>query len=401
MDGTVIAFPVKIAVVILFGAATMAAQTANLRSDEIHEHLYKASEYLKNNASSSAAKELEAVLALDPNNAEAYANLGVIAFFQHAYRESSSYLQKALKIDPSLTKTEALLGLCERRLGDSGAQARLEKSFSNLQDKGLQVQVGLELSAIYYQEGELDLAASIMRTLVNLEPENIEILFASQRLYFELAGDTLNKLAILAPGSARMQQVIAERLINDGDLKNAIEHYRRALQLQANLTGVHYELAEAILEVSPNDPQSQNEAERELDAAVKLDGDSASIECVYARIASRRLDLDSAYLHYSRALILNPSEGEANLGLGRMLAKRQKPEEASKYLRKAIESDPLNGEAHYRLAMVCKTLQLNDEAAKELRLFQEIKETKKQVRELYRQMNSNGGQEEQMQDPEP
>jgi Flp pilus assembly protein TadD len=61
--------------------------------------------------------------------------------------------------------------------------------------------------------------------------------------------------------------------------------------------------------------------------------------------------------------------------------------EAVKYLRMAVESDPLNGEAHYRLAIACKRLDLEAEAAKEMRLFQEIKQTKENVRELYRQMN--------------
>jgi hypothetical protein len=52
-----------------------------------------------------------------------------------------------------------------------------------------------------------------------------------------------------------------------------------------------------------------------------------------------------------------------------------------------VQSDPLNGEAHYRLAIVCKRLVLLNEAEKEMRLFQEIKQTKKNVRALYRQMN--------------
>ena len=68
-----------------------------------------------------------------------------------------------------------------------------------------------------------------MRSLVDLDPDNVDVLFMAQRVYSELADDTLNKLAVLAPGSARMQQVIAERLVNGGDLKGAIEHYRKAL----------------------------------------------------------------------------------------------------------------------------------------------------------------------------
>jgi Tfp pilus assembly protein PilF len=79
-----------------------------------------------------------------------------------------------------------------------------------------------------------------------------------------------------------------------------------------------------------------------------------------------------------------------------------KPQEAAKYLRMAVQSDPLNGEAHYRLASVCRKLELKDEATKEFRLFQEIKQTKTDLKELYRQMHKKSpDQEEQMPDAEP
>jgi len=387
---------------LLAGAlAAMGAQTGGSRA-AIHEHLQKAAEYLKANDPKTAAKEFEAVLALDPKNAEANANLGVIAFFQRDYKDASRFLGKALAIDPSLTKTQALLGICERRLGQRSAQALLEKSFSALKDKNLQIQVGMELAGIYDQQGNLDRTASVMRSLVDIDPDNIEILYMAQRIYSELADDTLNKLAILAPGSARMQQVIAQHLINAGDLKGAIEHYRKGLEIDPRLPGVHYELAEAILESSPTDPQAQAGAEKELGAAVKHDGDSAGTECVLARIASRRSDLDGAYAHYSRAYALNPGAAEAQIGLGRLLTTMDKPQEAAKYLRMAVQSDPLNGEAHYRLASICRKLGLGDEAAKEFRLFQEIKQTKTSLKELYRQMNKKPPeQEEQMPDVEP
>jgi len=68
----------------------------------------------------------------------------------------------------------------------------------------------------------------------------------------------------------------------------------------------------------------------------------------------------------------------------------------------AVQSDPLNGEAHYRLATVCRKLGLQDESEKEFRLFQEIKETKARLTDLYRQMNKKPPrQEEQSPDAEP
>jgi tetratricopeptide (TPR) repeat protein len=379
-----------------------AAQTVGPQAQDIHDYLRRAAEYLKANDANSAIKEFDAVLALDPKNAEANANLGVIAFLHRDYQNASKYLRNALAVDPSLIKTQALLGICERRLGQSSGEELLEKSFPKLKDKSLKIQVGLELAGIYSQKGNIDRTASVMQSLVDLDPDNVEILYMAQRVYFDLADDTLNKLAILAPGSARMQQVIAERLINDGDLKGATQYYRKALELNPRLPGVHYELAEAVLEAAPNDAEAQAEAEKELEIAVKFDGDSAKTECLYGRIAWRRSDLKGAYAHYERAFALDPNEAEAQIGIGRLLITMEKPEEALKYLRMAVQADPLNGEAHYRLAVVCRNLKLKDEADKEFRLFQEIKDAKEQVKTLYRQMNKKpSSKEDQNLDMEP
>jgi Tfp pilus assembly protein PilF len=382
--------------------AIMAAQTGASPAKEIRDHLQRAAEYLKANNPNLAAKEFAAVLALDPNNAEANGNLGVIAFFRHDYQNASKYLRKALAIDPNLAKTQALLGICERRLGQPSAQALLEKSFPRLKDKTLQMQAGLELANLYYQQGNTDRAAFVMRSLVDLDPDDVEILYMAQRAYSDLADETLNKLAILAPGSARMQEVIAERLVNNGDLKGATEHYRKALEISPQLPGAHFELAEAILESAPNDAQSQAEAEKELESAVKSDGDGARTECMFARIAWRRNDMNGAFAHYSRAFALNPADTEAEIGLGRLLVTMEKPREALKYLRMAVQSDPLNDQAHYRLASVCRQLQLTDESEKEIRLFREIRQTKERIRELYSEMNKKPpGQEEPFPDAEP
>jgi tetratricopeptide (TPR) repeat protein len=372
---------------LLAAITAMAAQTTTSHAAEIHDHLRKAAEYLKAKDPDSAVKEFDAVLALDPKNAEAYANLGVVAFFRHDYRNASQYLRKAVAIDPSLVKSQALLGICERRLGDPSARVLLEKSFSKLKDKSLRLQVGLELASLCDQQGDTGATASVMRSLVDLDPDNVDVLFTAQRVYTELADDTLNKLAVLAPGSARMQQVIAERLVNGGDLPRAIEHYKKALQIDPRLPGVHFELGEAILQSAPHEARTQAEAEKEFEAAEAIDGDAAKAECGLGAIAASQSDLDRAFAHYQRAYKLDPSEVEAQLGLARLLMMLQKPQEAIKYLQDAIRIDPLNSEAHYRLASGYRRLQMDDRAQEEMHLFQEIKKTKDQVKDLYHQMN--------------
>jgi Tfp pilus assembly protein PilF len=370
------------------------AQSAPSRATQIRDHFQKATAYLSANDTNSAEKEFNAVVALDPRNADAFANLGVIAFSHGDFQAAAQNLHKALTIAPSLAKSRALLGICERRLGDPSAKALLEESFPKLTDKKLRIQAGLELAGLYNQEGDLDGTASVMRTLVDLDPDNVDILFMAQRVYAELADDTLNKLAIVAPGSARMQLVIAERLVNDGDLKAAIEHYRKALEIDPRVPGVHFELGEAILQLSPSDATAQADATKEFDAAVRMDGDSARIECEYGAIALYQSDVDQAFARYTKAFALNHGETGAQLGLGKVLMTQDKPQEAIGYLRMAVESDPLNTEAHYRLALACKKLNLNAEAEKEMRLFDDIKKAKDRVKELYRQMNKQPQQDE-------
>ena len=364
----------------------MLAQTGVSGTATAHDHLQKAEAYLKANDPDSAAREFKAVLALDPRNAEAYANLGVIAFVGHDCQTAAQNFRKALAISSTLEKTRALLGVCEKRLGESSARATLEKSFTQLNDKKLRLQVGLELASLYEQQGDPGATASIMHALVGLAPDNVDVLFIAQRVYSELADDTLNKLAVLAPGSARMQEIIAQHLINQGDLKGAIDHYRKALQIDPRASGVHYELGEAILESARSDAVAQAEAQRELESAISVEGDSAKAECELADIALLQSAPEQALAHYQRAYQLNPNEVRAQLGLA-TLAMKENPQQAVKYLRLAVQSDPLNASAHYQLAQAYQRLQMTELAEKELHLSQEIRRTKDQVEALYHQMN--------------
>jgi len=201
-----------------------AAQTPGSGTQEIQLHMQQAQAALQAKNLRTAAKEFGAVLVLDPRNVEAHINLGVIAFAQADYGNAAQHLRKALAVRPSIPQAKALLGICEKRLGDSSAKSLLEDSFLKLTEKKLRTQVGMELIGLYHSQGDSEQAIPIVQKLVELNPEDADILYVAQRLYRELADNTLNKLAVVAPGSARMQQTIAQRLVNQGDLNGAIEH---------------------------------------------------------------------------------------------------------------------------------------------------------------------------------
>jgi tetratricopeptide (TPR) repeat protein len=296
-----------------------------------------------------------------------------MAFFHGDCPAAEEEFHAALKSAPGLVRAQALLSICERRLGQPTAQADMESAFAKLDDAKMRTQVGMELADSYYQQGELEKTASVLHELLNLNPDNIDILFFAQRVYSELADNTLNKLAVLAPGSARMEQLIAERLINAGDLKNATEHYQKALQIDPKLPGMHFELAETMMESSPNDEKTQAAATKELQAAIEVDGDSARVECELGRIALLQTHTDQALAHYKHAYELNPKDAQAQIGLANVLEMQDNHEQAAAYLRMAVATDPFNATAHYRLSQVDRALHLEEESRKEMNLYLEIR----------------------------
>jgi len=370
---------------IVLQSLPMRAQTPSA-SAELAGDLERGHKALQANNQALATQEFRAALRLDPDNAEAHANLGVMAFFQGDCPAAEPEFQSALRASPKLIKAQALLAICEKRLGQPSAQADLESAFANLTDPKLRAQVGVQLADFYFQQSDLDHTLPIVHSLVESDPDNVDLLFFAQRIYTELANNTMNKLALLAPDSARMQQLIAEQLINAGDLHGAIDHYRKAIALDPRLPGMHFELAEAILE-SSNDAAAQADAQQQLDAAAKTDGDSSRVECSLGRLALLQSRSDAAYAHYQLAFRLNPNEVEAQLGLAAILAEKDKPQEAVEYLRSAVKADPMNANAHYRLARICHILHLTEEEEKEIKLYREIRATNDRIAQLYRQMN--------------
>jgi len=301
--------------------------------------------------------------------------------------DAQANLRAAFQAEPASAEAEGMLGICEKRLGEPGAQQHLARAFSRVRDAKLKTEIGVELADYYYQRGDVDDALPVVRALVALNPENIDILFFAQNVYQDMADNTLNKLALLAPGSPRMQQAIAEHLVNEGDLKDAATHYRQALAMDPYLPGAHFELGEAILEENPNDSAAQAEAEQQLQEALRVDGESARIECEMGRDDFLQSRLDEALAHYRRAEALVPGDAEALMGMARIFMRQQHPAEALPLLKQVIDEDPLNGEAHYRYARALQMSGRTDEAHQQMQIYQVVRDARQKVIQLYEQMN--------------
>lgn len=369
------------------GFAAMALHASPQVSSSAQDELQAGEAALRAGNTGTAATHFEAVLKLDPGNLEARAQLGAIAFAHGDCRSAESSFRAVLLQHPDLYKVQGLLAICEHRQGEPGAQADLTNAFAKIADPRMRLDVGLELANSYYETGDLEHAADVLQTLIATNPDNVELLFFAQRVYSDLADGTLNKLAVLAPHSAAMEELIAEHLINQGELTGAIKHYRAAIALQPTLPGAHFELAEALLQGNENSAQAQQAALDELSKAILTDGDSAKIECELASIDMLQQKPQTAFASYKRAYALNPDNAQADAGVADGYRLQGNAAEAAKFYRLAIQNDPMDPEPHYKLALLDRNLHRPDEEKAEMKLFLDLKKTRDSVRDLYREMN--------------
>jgi tetratricopeptide (TPR) repeat protein len=358
---------------------------------EIREHLARAQQAMADKQLDSALHEFTAILALDPNNVEAKGDLGVVQYLEGNYAEASQNLRAALRLQPALWKAQAILGLCERAQGRfDSARTLLAKSFPHLQDPKLQIRAGMALAELDYQWRDLEKASAVLAVLQKLDPANVDVLYVIYRVHTDLATQARDNLALIAPNSARMHQVLAQHLFTEGDAKGAVAQYREAVRIDPHLPGAHFELGEAILKDSMSEGSQQN-AQKEFETALAINPSDAKAEAQLGALFSLHGDVAAALSHYQRAAELSPDDPEAQVGLGKVLMSTGEPEKALQHLLAAVRIDPTNAQAHYRLAQLYRQLARASDAEREMGTFLELRQGEERLRSAYSQIYRQSG----------
>jgi len=364
---------------------TLLAQDASGVGTKIAALEQQSQKYLQEQKPQLAIPVLQEIASLDPKNLNAQANLGVLLYFQGKYAAAIPHMRAALDLQGDLWRIQALLGMAEKRTGDlKQAQNDLERAFSNLDDKKIQVEAGLELIELHTASVQLDKALAIAMKLQELAPQNPRILLATYELSRQTMDQSLLSMMMTAPDSAEMHMMMAGELARQGDHTNAIAQYREALRLNPALPGAHFELAEQLR--TSSDAALNAQAEGEYKAAVRINEYDAISWRQLGGIMTAKGDFKAAQDDYKRALALQPKDAEAKTGLAIALLSTNQTNDAVSLLESAVKDDPTNLVAHYRLSMLYRRMGRTADAQRETDTFQHYKEVKDRLGKVFKQL---------------
>lgn len=262
-----------------------------------------------------AEKYYKEALSIDPDNADAYHFLGVIANQAHHIEPAVQLIRKALSLNPNLAGAHFNLGVALEKAGqirEAMTSYRAATTLTPGNDNAWN-----NLGNLLLHHNQFDDAAACYRKLLALKPKHVPALFS-----LGVALENSNHLdeAILSYLQAvTLKPDLFEAFNNLGNIFNrkgmyesAISYYTKALALR------------------PDFPQGHNN----LGAAQRKIG-----------------RLEDARASFEKALALNPEYAAPYNNLGNLLSTAGQSAKAMDCYEKALDKDPGFAQAHYNMGV--------------------------------------------------
>jgi tetratricopeptide (TPR) repeat protein len=293
-----------------------------------------------------AERALRQILAADPQHADAWHLLGVIAHQVGQHAAAIDCFSKAVDFDPQAAIYHNSLGAAYRAMGQLDDAARCYRRALDRRPElpGIHKNLGnvfmeqgnfaaaeacyrqaLELSpdsaeahsklgdALAERE-RLEDAARCYRSALELTPDDVETLNKLGNAHAQLdqhaaAVECYRRLLEFMPDSAEVLSNLGNVLTQQGEINGALACYRRALELRPDWAELHNNLGTALKKQG-----SLAAAEASCRRALELNPEFAVAHFTLANCLKEQARFDEAAESYDRALELDPKDRDAHFG---------------------------------------------------------------------------------------
>jgi tetratricopeptide (TPR) repeat protein len=204
-------------------------------------------------------------------------------------------------------------------------------------------------------------------------PDDPQVLYMTSQVFLEIAERASHELAVIAPASHQARQLQAETLESQEKWEAAAAIYRRILQENPKIRGLHYRLGRAALSQSQS-PTSTEEAKREFEQELAIDPVNAAAEFWLGELARREGQWDTAIPHFASAAKIDSHFADALLALGTTLNSAGRFAEAVPRLEQYIKMSPDDPAGHYQLGISFARMHRKEESLREMALRQKLAE---------------------------
>jgi tetratricopeptide (TPR) repeat protein len=270
------------------------------------------------------------------------------------------------------------------RLAETGhcaaALPLLKKSIRQISDKALRKRAGLDgVHCAMTGERPYD-SLDFLQVLLRDFPRDPEVLYIATHAYSDLALRSSQDLMREAPFSYQVHQLNAEALETQGKWEEAAAEYRKILDVNPMLPGIHARLGRVLLSGQQPTPDAVAQAKKNFEDELSIDPNNAGAEYVLAELAKDDGDFPTAIRHYARATKIDAGFAEAYFGLGSALVASKQFADAIAPLETYEKLAPDSPSGHFQLALAYNGVGRKEDANREAALQRDAAKSLEQVK---------------------
>jgi tetratricopeptide (TPR) repeat protein len=340
---------------------------SSAQSPPINPQREKALQLEENGQIVEAEAAWHSALQVHPNDADAYAHLGLLESRQEHYGAAVPLYRKALALNPAMPGVRLNLGLALFKTGALKAAidtwSPLMKGAAPSSEDAFRLNILMGMA--HYGLGEYAAAVPYLRKVTASDPQDLHyrLMLAQSCMWseqYQCVLDTYHEILDLNAESAEADMLAGEALDQMQNHQGALVQARAAIKADPKAPNAHFFLGYMLW----TDNEFE-EAAQEFQAELANVPDSAQALAYLADADIHLGKQDDALPLAEKAAQIDPSGVKAHVVLGILYADRGRQEDAVKEFKTAIKLAPNYQDPHWRLARLYQAMGKQEEAKAE------------------------------------